>query len=417
LEGAVNGRSQILPEIMRHARAEGDAAQPKALLDALAAIESPLVALASHDPANTLFSSFYGEYGFLSAPAAANPLQPEQRSRWVALLRWLLRELREWQAAADPGSRTLFAMFIAAQANDWDNTFWEQVPDDIGNNAELVQRLKALLGSFSTGHATRGGMAPPIWEVEAVEAFEAADREGDWVGIGSRLGFFEHQLVPSTVLVQPVRCLYRCGISHLLDAVANLRQTVIALQLASALRVDQRLGVAVGSNNPYIEFAGVHQTISGRHAVRELSPTDEQMLREVLLKVAADGPRWRAWMQLFNAYPVRYPALQAPLGAALAEAPEPALDAYLNAIVLSVRPVKPPAQNPNRQCIASCLRRFRANAPPHKRAMLWTKAYERLSRWDFDRANPQTYLLNVSRSDLDYALVGFASECKNDYDR
>jgi hypothetical protein len=308
-------------------------------------------------------------------------------------------------------------MLIVAQANDWDDSFWEQVPEDIENNAELVQRLKALLGSFSTGYATRGGMAPPIWEVEEVKAFEAADCEGDWVGIGSRLRLFERQLVPSTVLVQPVRCLYRCGISHLLDAVANVRQTAVALQLAGALRVDQRLGVAVWSSNPYVEFAGVHQTISGRHTVRKLSPTDEQMLRKVLLKVAADEPRWRAWMQLFNAYPMRYPALQAPLGAALAEAPEPALDAYVNAIVLSVRPVKPPVQNLNRQCIASCLRCFRANAQPHKRAMLWTKAYERWSRWDFDRANRQTYLSSVSRSDLDYPLVGFATECKNDSDR
>jgi|SRR5271155_2588850 len=402
---------------MQAAQTEGDTAQPRALLDALAAIENPLMTLASPDQANALFGSFYSEFGFLSAPAAANPLEPEQRSRWVALLRWLLRELREWRAAADPGNRALVTMFVVAQANDWDDAFWQQVPEDIGNNTDLVHRLKSLLGSFSTGRATRGGVAAPIWEVEAVEAFDVADREGDWVGIGSRLRLFEHQLVPNIALVQPARCLYRCGISHLLDAVANLHQTVIALQLASALRIDRRLGVAVASSNSYIEFAGVYQTISGRHAARELSPSDEQTLKDVLLKVAADEPRWRAWMQLLNAYPVRYPTLQGPLGAALAEAREAAIDAYVNAIVLSLKSVKPPAPDPNRQCIASCLRRFRTSAPPDKRATLWTKAYERWSTWDFDRANPQTYLSNVSRSDLDYAIVAFAAECKNDSDR
>jgi hypothetical protein len=413
----VSGRSKVPPEIIRDAGAEGDTAEPRELLDGLVGIENPLTALASYNEANALFESLYGEFGFLKVPAATNPLQPEERSRWVALLRWLLRELRGWRVAADPASRMLVAIFIVAQANDWDNSFWLQVPEDVGNNLELVQRLKGLLGSLLTDHATRGGMTALIWEVEAVEAFEAADRDGDWVGIASGLRFFEHQLVPRTILAQPVRCLYRCGISHLLEAVANLHQTVIALQVASALRVDERLRLVLRSDNPYMEFAGIYQTISGRHTAQQLSPADQQLVTQILLKVAADEPRWQAWMRVFNAFPMQYPALQAPLGAALAEAPEAAIGAYVDAIVLSVRAVKPPTPNPNRQCITTCLRRFKGGAPLDKRTLLWTKAHERWSAWDFDVKNVQTHLSSVSRSDLDYALVGFASECINDNDR
>lgn len=412
----MNGRSQLLSEVMQDASADGEATEPKALLDAFRAVENPLMALADLDRANALFESLYSEYGFLRGLGQLIPLRPEQRSRWVSLLRWLIRELRAWRAPADPGNCKLAAMFVVAEANDAGHVFWGQLPKDVGSNAELADWLKALLRSLSTSMLIRGDMPAPIWEQEAVEAFQAADRAGDWVKIGSRLQLFEHQLIPSTLVVQSVRCLYRCGIFHLVDATANLRQTIVALQIASALAADQRLCLAATGGNPYIEFASVYHTVSRHHAAEQISPASEQMFSRVLLKVALDEPRWRAWMQLFNAYPARYPALQAPLGAALAEASSAAIDAYIDSIVLTVTPIKSPP-NPNRQCIASCLQRFRASASPDRRAKLWSKAHDRWSMWDFDRASPQIYLFNVSRSDLDYALVAFAAECLNDSDK
>src|SRR5205814_1122570 len=145
------------------------------------------------------------------------------------------------------------------------------------------------------GTTTRGGLTPPIWEREAVEAFQTADRAGDWIGIANGVRLFEHQLNPTTILMQPVRCLYRCGVAALTDALENLHQTVIALQIARTLRVDQRLAVAVRSSNPYVEFAAVYQTVSGRPALPELALGDQHALTTVLLKVAADEPRWLTW--------------------------------------------------------------------------------------------------------------------------
>lgn len=399
---------------MQDARADGEATEPSALLDALSAVANPLTALADFDRLNALFELLYGEYGFLRRLGQPMPLGAEERLRWVALLRWVIGELRAWRASADPIYSKLASIFIVAQANDAGNVFWREVPAEVGSNAELVGHLRALLRSFETSFVARG--PAPIWEQEAVEVFQAADLAGNWVEIGSRLPSFEYQLIPSIMIVQSVRCLYRCGISHLVGATANLRQTILALQIASALSPDQRLGLAVTSSNPYIEFAGVYQTISNRHAAEQISPADEQILSQVLLKVAVDEPRWRAWMELFNTYPVRYPALQEPLGIALAEAPEAAIDAYVNSIFLTVNPIRPVMPNQNRQCIASCLRRFRASAAPDRRASLWSKAHNRWSIWNFDQVNPQTHLFNLSRSDLDYALVGFAAECMNDSD-
>lgn len=117
-------------------------------------------------------------------------------------------------------------------------------------------------------------------------------------------------------------------------------------------------------------------------------------------------------MNLFNSCPIRYPALQAALGVALAQARETAIDAYMGSITLTQ-----PALPGNRQSIALCMRRFQASAAPAKRAILWRKAYERWSTWDFDRANFHSHLTWVSRSDIDYALVGFAVECMSEDDR
>ena len=79
----------------------------------------------------------------------------------------------------------------------------------------------------------------------------------------------------------------------------------------------------------------------------------------LLLKVANDAPRWIAWMRVFNGYPVRYPVLQMPLGHALADMPQAAVEAYVDAIVLNVKATRP---DPNRQSVAACLRAFRTKA-------------------------------------------------------
>ena len=76
MAGTVSSGSDIQPEIMQAAKTDGDAEQPRALLEALAAIENPLMALANRDDANALFRSFYSEYGFLNPPVMANPLEP-----------------------------------------------------------------------------------------------------------------------------------------------------------------------------------------------------------------------------------------------------------------------------------------------------------------------------------------------------
>jgi hypothetical protein len=140
----MNGRSELLPAIMRDARTEGETVEPRALLDTLAAIQNPVMGLSDHDQANAIFASFYNEFWFLSAPGALRPLQPEEAARWTAVLRWLIRTVKGLRTASDPDNRTLVALLVIAEANDWDDMFWEHVPQDVANNSDIVERLKAL---------------------------------------------------------------------------------------------------------------------------------------------------------------------------------------------------------------------------------------------------------------------------------
>jgi hypothetical protein len=206
--------------------------------------------------------------------------------------------------------------------------------------------------------------------------------------------------------------------NHLVEAVANLHQTVVTMHIVGVLPVEQRLRLATASNNPYVQFSCVCQMLSSAHGVRKQLLQDEQtLLATLLLKVAIDEPRWNAWMQAFNSHSVQCAVLQSALGQALADAPDSAIDAYVNAISLEAHAANPAKPDPGRQLIAECLRAFGARATPSRRALLWGHAHERWLAWAFDKANASGHLFGIHWSNLDYAVVAFASESMNEVER
>jgi hypothetical protein len=303
--------------------------RPAAVINVLATIENPMAALSRADHANGLFAAFNSEFGFIRrSSAGGEPIQAAELSKLTSLLRWVIQEMKMWRQAGDPLDRKLVAIFVVAQASDPNDELWGLLSLDIGENTELVQRLKKLVASLSASVTTRGDGLEPIWEREAAEKFAIADAAGDWVAIRQGLRLFEHQLLPIALVVQSIRCLHRCGMDHLVEAVTNLRQTVVAMHVAAALSVKERLGLAVASNNPYVQFSCVCQMLSSVHSLREqLLPDEQMLLTATLLNVAADEPRWNAWMQTFNSHPVQNAALQTALGRALADASEAAVEA------------------------------------------------------------------------------------------
>lgn len=398
-----------LAEIVREAEQPGEIVAPAELVTSLSKLDDPINALQHDEQAHELFAAFNKDFGFIQAARfARKPLQASDKTRCAALMRWMIQQLRQWRSPNDSRCRTLAAVFIAAQIFDADNRLWTLLPDDIGDNNDLFAYLNGLLGTFAVVFATRGAKAP-IWESDAVQDFQKADAVGDWLAIIRGWQLFP-PFFAGVTQTQAVRCLYRYGVQLLVEAVVGLRRTPAAMQVAGILTVEQRLRLAVASDNPYVQLASVYRTLADRPVPKSLAPGDQKLMTQLLLKVTNDIPRWLAWMHMFNAYPFHYPALQASLAETLAVGPNSALEAYVNSILL----VK---MEPGRQSVAACLRVFRVKASPERRAALWALANDRWRAWDFTKADPSQHLTTIARSELDYAIVGYASECMNEAER
>jgi hypothetical protein len=405
-----------LLQILAESAGPGQTSEPKALLSELAKLDNPFAALSDHDQGQNLFASFSGEFGYFPGIGAGRPLQPHERSRWACLVRWLISELNHWTSQNDIADQKLAAIMIVAQCIDSENVLWPAIPVDVSRNEGLIGRLAGIVRSCSITFSAPEGIGVPIWEREAVEKFKFADAQGNWAEIGGSLRLFERQIFSRVVLSQPVRCLCRCGMVFLVEAVANIRQTLAAIEIANALPTAHRLALAIASDNSYIQFGCTYQTCNSRliRTPQGLSTQEQATLADLLVKVSQDGSKWRAWMRVFNAYPGQYPRLQASLGQALAAVPEDAVRAYVDAPILIATQA---GQSLGRAQVAECLREFRTKADPSRRALLWKLAQKRCSVWNFEEADSNKHLIGINWSVLDYARVAFACECMKEADR
>ena len=191
-----------------------------------------------------------------------------------------------------------------------------------------------------------------------------------------------------------------------------MRKTAIAMQVVAILDSEQRLQLGLASENPYVRFAAAYRSlVDERGSLRQLGENDGALLSQLFLKVSSDTPRWAAWMKAL----VGYAALQRPLGRALAEASDAALEGYVNSVRLYPKQVKP--GDAGRQSAAECLRAFSADAAPERRAAMWRLARARWLDWDINKADPNQHLMAITWSDLDYAIVAYALECMDEASR
>ena len=192
MESAVN-RDSAFQNAMRDAALDGPLAEPRQLMTALSTVEQAIVALSDNDRANSFFAALFDGFDFLQgAMQSRAPLQPSQQDQWTGLIRWVFREISGWAKERDAADRTIAAVFVIAQASH--NEFWSWVPVEILNNNEWIERLKSMVRSFAFSLGGREGQAAPIWESEAVEKFEAADRAGLRLRLAAAFLCFERQL-------------------------------------------------------------------------------------------------------------------------------------------------------------------------------------------------------------------------------
>lgn len=396
----------VLADVLADARNPGPICGPKELLAALADVDRPLELLNNWDNCNNLCDKFDNDYNFIRLCGAAG-VRPSDSDmlRWSSLLRWMLEELANWNPVGDPNLRTLAAIFVTGTMSDIDHKLWRLLPNAFSANAHLVKTMQTLLGQCKAAIDVPLRTRAPISTKDAIAGFTEANAAKDWKALDEYLHSFGDYILPSLPQTQATRILARCGNAELLEVISGLDDALLAAAFVAAIAdEDMYLPLAVSCSSSHFEFAALRRAVSRRvPQAQSITP----LLAPLLVKISADTTRWRALMDVFNQYPIRYPALQESLGVALAGSSSKAMEAYVSAIQLNSVAIN----DAEREDVAVCLRAFRASASGDKREELWRFAYERWSAWDFERSNSEAHLFEVRASLLDYAIVGYAIEC------
>lgn len=394
----------ILVSALAEAAKPGAECAPGELLSAVATYPDPFRALSDHDDGNAIFDAIRRKFGFIDfVRATSKPPTAENMEKLVGLLRWLLRECGDWRRANDPHFHRLTALIVVAQYCGMGRNLWAAFPPGLENNGELLGELEALVARFSVT-ISAGGFSPhPISDSATLERFNVADRDTDWGVIGEVWPLIDHAAMPSVLVTQTVQCLHRFGPEYLVRGVSRLRQTWTAMQIVYALSPIGGLALGVASDNPYIEFASAYRAVS-QPPKGSLDHDTQKSLAVLLVKVSGDEPRWTQWMHVFCRYSSQYPAIQAPLGVALATGKEAAVRPYVEAVVLYMTPH-------GRETVAECLRSFRKEATAERRSLLWGLAHRRWLDWNFGSTEENQHLTSIGTCELDYAIVGYALEC------
>lgn len=402
----------LIKSVVDEAAKLGPEEPPNDLIAAVNAESDPIQAIYDHDRSLVLNEALRKQFGLLvSLAAGGKPPIVADVTRWAALVRWLIRELREWRSDLDPKRYKLAILLFTTACCDLDNYLWAALPDGIESNSDLLSVLEKYIATAKAGFSGRGMQLEPIWEKEVVERFMQADATGNWETIGEMWHYVRDAILPNLFCMQVSRCLYRYGSTRLISAVACVKQITFAVQVLRSLPVGGQLAVGCDSDNPYVEFACALEAFTHWRKSQRPNEAMQELLNRLLLKVAADQPRWQQWMKVFNRYPVRYPAIQVSLGQALAVMPAAAVETYIDTIDLTVSP------DDGRELVAECLRTFRTVANTDRAKFVWTRAYGRWSVWQFGVEGDGKHLTKISFSELDYAVVGYVVECMKDAER
>lgn len=403
--------ADILLSAMAKATRPGPFEAPESLLAVIEAQSDPLQAISDWVACNELFEAIRSQFAFVDlVRVCGKPPSDKDFDKLTGLLRWIIRESADWNAGADPRRIRLVTLFIVGQFTTMEANFWGAVPNDFRPNDELLAALERVIAGMTMSFTTRG-LAPPIWESEAVEQFEKADAESDWIGIAQGWRLIEDGFFPGIAIAQSAQCLDRFAPERLVRAVSGLRQTAPIMSVVLSLAPNAALRLGSSSNNPHVQFATTYISVSRRANREPLGDASKKYLVEILENTSKDTPRWAAWMRVFNLYPSRFPELQTPLGCVLADVNDTALQAYVDAISLHW------SGQQARFSVADCLRAFRDRAEVKKRKVLWDFAYQRWTSWGFGLNGTAESLIKISRCELDYALVGYAVECLDDAQR
>ncbi|MBR8090733.1 hypothetical protein KDX09_15140 [Burkholderia cenocepacia] len=269
MEEAVTSAANMFLSVIEKATQAGPIEAPNALIAAIEAQSDPLQALSDWDARNKIFESIRSQFTFVDfVQTSGKPPSDEDLDRLCGLLRWVLQECSSWDSGVDPRRIRLVTLLVVGKFTTKDTNFWVAVPNNFRPNDDLLAALERVIAGLTTSFTTRG-LSPPIWESEAIERFEKADTEGDWVGIAQGWRLIEDSFFPGIAISEAAQCLERFAPERLVQAVSGLRQMASIMSVALSLPPNAALRLGAKSTNPHAQFATTYRAASSR-ANREL---------------------------------------------------------------------------------------------------------------------------------------------------
>ncbi|MDP3600146.1 MAG: hypothetical protein Q8R85_03140 [Bosea sp. (in: a-proteobacteria)] len=350
----------------------------------------------SLDPLRAACHSDFGDVrrrrGTLSDASAA------EVQRLVGRLGWIVRTLVEWRPQDDQFGIRLTAALAAIATWDESGGFWNALRDRREQLQTALRGCEVLVRGIRPEPFVPNDA--PIWEREHLEALELADRDGNWERLGQKSHAFPHLGQADDVTKQAVLALAELDWLRLVAVAKRVGGWFHGHALLGPLPLEVALRLAGASASDHLRFSVLERLL--HREKRPLTPAEETPLRDLLL-ILAKQEAWPAWLALINRYPIRSAHFQSVLGRALARSDRSAVEAYVDSVELAG------TDEANRQATTRCLETFRKTAGIGRRLVLWRRAFDRWTAWDF-QASEDKHLSSIGRSELDFAVVGWLVE-------
>jgi hypothetical protein len=397
--------TDILDQAIPAASEDGPFLEPAAFLALCETKDRPLEALVHDDLRQEMFDVLSIDLQFDWATRASQAAFVGPRmERLIAALRWLRRALGEWQPANDPKWVQLTAILALGARLDENGALWSRLPGWASSNEKLGEHLAQMLGQMKFQMRVGGYTRTPINDQEDLNRFLKAETDRDWSALRFYAEHINFHFESSAVLDQSTRILNRFFPDDLARAARSVNQLALAMQIVTALSAGEGFALGASSQNPLVQFAAICRLFVIFDRVRSLEPADEDKLIALLIQIASDLTLWASWMKTFVSHPHQTHEIQAAVGAALATLEDDALIAYANAIFLDPSFV-------GRESIANCLEAFASRVPVERRQRAWRAFFRRWDEWNFGAADDHHVITEISLSNIDFAIVGYAMEC------
>lgn len=401
----------ILAEAIAVSGDSSSLSAPTSLLKLSENLENPLTALSGLDTGQEIFGAFDEDFGFIRViRSLGSVISVEQKEKLASLIRWLIATLCGWRQIIDPKRATLTVIIVAAARLDENGALWGLMPDKINQNHELGFELQDILGRLQFRIGPGGFSRSPIVDGEQMEEFAAAEAEQNWSALRYFAENISWRFYSSAILDQSVRGLNRFFPDQLIQKGRAVSQVGVAMQMMTAISVVDSFRVATQAENNVLQFAAVCRLFSSHDRLRVFDDAEEDALVSLLRKVSTDAPRWTAWMQAFATHPYQTSLMQPAIGQCLALSDDTALRAYIEAILLQSNWL-------GRNEVKTCLGAFANCVSLERRQVAWRMAFARWSDWNFGERDDHSALTEISVSNIDFAIVGYAVECLTSEER